>query len=209
MRTRNDMGLPAGLPLALVAGAGAALGALLLLRRAPGAGVVAGGIRIAAGRLLGPGTRTYTITQDDLLWLARCVVGEAGSSPSDQSGGAILWALAQNFLLVDRSTPLLSLAETARAYSHLLRQPTAAWCQSHPQLCDSTRAAIRQRLQTMAWSQVPATVRSLVERWAAGNVANPVPGMTDWASVPWAGGVLNIAGNIFGVSTGRRLVKAA
>jgi hypothetical protein len=131
----------------------------------------------------GPTGATYTLTDDDLLWLARAIKGEAESSVP--GGTAVAWALAQNFLLVGRRPPRMT------PFSLLIRR----YCQPvNPAWADPNGAK---------WSAIPASIRDIVQRFAAGTLPNPIPGMTDWATPRWRADNVEIDGNFFGRNPNR------
>jgi len=152
--------------------------------------------------LIGP-DRSYPLTQTDLLWLKRAIVGEVESG----NPAPIIWALAQNFLLVDRAHYFPTFTDLIRAYS----QPVnASWadansdkCRSHPEACTAQRMARRARIQSL--TSFSPRVEQAVAQFMAGSLPNPIPGLVDWKASPWQGGVIEIEGNWYGVSPERRM----
>lgn len=181
------------------------------LKRRPTVTVSTGRVTVANRVITGP-TGQYTLTDDDLLWLARAVKGEAESNIA--GGTAVCWALAQNFMLVGRRPPRMTpFSRLVRNYCQPVNpkwdDPNGAACQRNPQACTPDKIARRRRLTTMPWANIDRPITDLVTRWAAGQVPNTVPGMTDWAAASsgtWPGAQVNIGGNLFGVSAGRTLV---
>ena len=205
-------------PLTLLALAAA----VALLARGGGA---RGPVQISRGRLTGP-LGEYQLTRSDLLWLGRGVAGEVSDDPEDwtnpetmRGGAAVLWALAQNLLMVRRRSGLLppfnpgDMTRIARMYCQPINPKyeslRSRGCVQFPQRCTPRRLGRRRRFRTMQWSQLPAGIRQLVTRWAAGQVPNPVPGLVDWAEPRWSGAQVEIAGNWFGVGRARRLATTS
>jgi hypothetical protein len=206
-------------PLTLLALAAAVA---LLARGGDGA---RGPVQISRGRMTGP-LGQYQLTRADVLWLGRAVAGEVSDDPEDwanpetmRGGAAVLWALAQNLLTVRRRSGLLppfnpgDMTRIARLYCQPINPKyeslTSSGCVQFPHRCTPRRLARRRRFRTMQWSQLPAGIRQLVTRWAAGQVPNPVPGLVDWAEPRWSGAQVEIAGNWFGVARNRRIATSS
>lgn len=167
-----------------------------------------GRVTVQRETLIGP-TRRYRLTDTDILWLARALVGETGGTDR-RAMAAVVWTLAQNFLLIRRATTFETFSTLIRAYS----QPvSAAWvnpqsdkCRRSPDACSPARIARRQRIQAMGWAEIPEAVRVVVGAFRRGLLENPVPGAVDFASYRFPGDRVNIGGNWFGVGASRRLV---
>lgn len=170
-------------------------------------------VRVEAGVLIGPGDVRYRLTSEDRLWLGRAVLGETGGADRT-AAAAVLWALAQNFMLVIGSggarPRFASMTAMARAYCQPINP---AWsvageghCLDRPEACTEAKLSRRARVQSTSWSALPEATRSAVEAFFAGTLPNPVPGATDWSGAFWAGATRQVGGNWFGVSSGRRLV---
>jgi hypothetical protein len=178
--------------------------------------------------LHGPGDKTYRLTDSDMLWLGRAMVGEVGERASlwdnaetRRGGAAVIWALAQNFMLIigsgGKRPRFDTFTQVVRAYC----QPVnPAWARGgrfvvapHPRLSEASwRRAItedklnrRERISSMSWNSLPVKVRELIDSFRAGTLENPIPGMVDWAAGNWTGGQVRIAGNLFGSRPGKRL----
>lgn len=202
------------LTAAALIGLGAAYSVWLLTRSSAVPGkTTQSRVSVSEGVLTGPQGLSYRLTSDDLLWLCRAIVGEAGDAPSRQSAAAVAWALAQNFALIPSSmggTPRFStFAGLVRAYCQPVNPSWAVAgdgkCLEVPEACTPAHIARRARIRSLSWDQLGA-VRGYVQDFAAGRLENPVPGMVDWLAGPWAGGVVSIGGNVFGVKEGRRLI---
>jgi hypothetical protein len=178
-------------------------------------GVTRGRTYTVNGVLHGPEDKTYRLTDNDLLWLARALVGEVGASgwsdrDKQRGGAAVIWALAQNFMLVigagNRRPRFSTFTNIVRAYCQPVNpawmDPNGAKCQSHPDACTPARLNRRRQISSMSWNSIPPEVRDLVTQFKQGSLDNPVIGMTDWHARTWNGALVEIAGNHFGV--GRR-----
>lgn len=165
------------------------------------------GVTIENRVMRGPTGATYTLTDDDLLWLARAIKGEAGTHP--EGGVAVAWALAQNFLMVGRRPPrTATFTALIRAYCQPLSpqwaDPNSEKCRSRPGMCTPDMIARRREHINMPWESIPRSVRDLVTRFAAGQVPNPIPGKMDWRNSQWRADAINIGGNWFGRDPNRR-----
>lgn len=154
----------------------------------------------------GPTGATYTLTDDDLLWLARAINGEAGTKA--RGGAAVAWALAQNFMLVGRRPPRVStFTALIRSYCQpvnpIWADPNGAKCQRNPAACTPAKIARRAQITNMSWGRIPASVRDIVTRFASGALPNEVPGLVDWATPRWAPDNVEIDGNFFGRNPNR------
>lgn len=196
-------------------GAGLAATTLALVARAAFTGG-RGEVYVRGRVLYGPGGFTYRLTDSDLLWLARAVWGEAGTDK--RNGAAVIWAMAQYHALVlgsgGRRPKFSTLKNLLRAYCQPINPKWASrgasGCQRKPEHCTNRHLQRRRRITTASWDQIPSDVRDLVTKFAAGDLDNPVPGMTDWAAYDWSsraknGRLVNIGGNKFGVGVNRRL----
>jgi hypothetical protein len=164
-------------------------------------------VTIANRVMRGPTGATYTLTDDDLLWLARAIKGETGTHA--EGGVAVAWALAQNFLCVGANPPrTATFGALIRAYCQPLSpqwaDPNSAKCRAHPDRC--TPPMIRRRLEhiNMPWASIPQSVRDIVAHFAAGSIPNPIPGRMDWRNSKWRADAIDIGGNWFARDPGRR-----
>lgn len=101
------------------------------------------------------------------LTLARALVGEAGSRVRVDHR-AIPWVLARRWRLVYPRHGW-SFAELVERYCAPLRP----WLP-----LTARRASVR----ALAWADVPAPVRAIVEAWGEGRVADPCPTAIHWDS---------------------------
>jgi len=156
---------------------------------------------VAAIGALTMGRQTKTqvgLTQEDLLWLARALMGETEGS-SDRAMAAVAWAMFQRWQQKSRGKTFTQLL---RAYCQPINPEYATLagrgCRAHPEMCTVAHLERRRRISTMTWEQLPNVVRDLVERFGRGEVPNPVPGMVDFAAFSFPGERVVIDGNHFG-----------
>lgn len=179
-----------------------------------------GPVRLVGGIATGPTGYSFTITQQDKELLAQALVGEVAegasrwNDPEVQRGGAaVLWALLQLHMLWKSRTGTIPRMSSFQALIRSYAQPVnPEWsvpeqgrCVDHPEKCTPRIIARRQRIQSYTWNTVPAQVRDLINRWTAGQVPNPVPGMVDYAHYRFNGDQVNIADNNFGTLPWRQL----
>lgn len=120
----------------------------------------------------------YVLTPEDLLWAARMIYGEGGNSV------AVLWTMAAN-AAQHRSA---SFTNTIRAYSQPINPiwysdgskcgPGGSAVTSDA--CSPSRLAKRSMIAALQPAGMPAAW-NLVQRWAAGQIPNPVPRATEFA----------------------------
>jgi hypothetical protein len=171
-----------------------------------------GRVHVVNGQLATSGIPAYTITSTDKLWLGRALVGETGGR-ARRDLEAVTWALAQNFVLVigagNRRPRFSTFTDCIRAYSQPVNprwiDPNGVKCRQHPGACTERHIARRRRISSMSWSSLPQATRQAVDDFVAGRLDNPVPNMVDFAAYTFSGREINIGGNWFGTSEGRRL----
>lgn len=155
----------------------------------------------------GPTGASYTLTDDDLLWLARAVKSEAGTHA--EGGAAVCWALAQNYMMLGANPPrLATFTALIRAYCQPLNpiwmSLDGAGCRHSPGKCTPADLQRRQAHASRPWTSIEASIRDTVTRFAAGTLPNPIPNLTDWHADRYANAVREIGGNWFGYRSGRR-----
>jgi hypothetical protein len=204
------IGVGLGLGVLLVGGVASAM-----TRRRRG-----GQITVRNRIIEGPGGFRYELTDDDLLWLARAVWGEAGDR-NERGGAAVAWAMVQYHALVigrNGQRPAFStLTALLRSYCQPINprwaSMDASGCRERPGDCSVGALDRRRQITNASWSSIPSVPRGVVEQLAAGSLANPVPGMVDWAARDWSREsqtpLINIGGNKFGVGRNRRLYREA
>lgn len=158
---------------------------------------------IAAGLgvlVLQPKRGPMGLTQDDLLWLGRALVGETGAS-SERAMAAVSWAMYQRWQQLGRNRGR-SFTWMLQAYCQPINPKWASLaaegCRAHPEMCTVAHLSRRARITGLPWNNLPLAVRSFVERFGRGVVANPVPGMIDFAAFNFQGEQTVIDGNHFG-----------
>lgn len=121
---------------------------------------------------------TYQLTPSDLEWAARMIEGEGGDA------GAVLWTMAQRFALLhgDRFPTFRSLLQRYSSPINPRFNPcSAADVAAHP--LDCSDAAQARRARRIASPPSPEALE-LVQRWARGEVPNPVPRAVHFAIGP-------------------------
>lgn len=173
----------------------------------PGASI--GRVKIVRGHVSGPNGFSYTLTNNDKLWLGRAISGEVDYR-SQPGMSAVAWALVQNFVLVRRSQRFATFVDLLRAYAQPLSaawaDPNSSKCQNNPQLCTTRLIERRLAIQSTPWDRLPIEIRLFVEDFMAGLVQNPIPEMVDYAAFTFDGQQTTIAGNNFGTQPWRNLV---
>jgi hypothetical protein len=161
--------------------------------------------------MTGPTGATYTLTDDDLLWLGRAIKGEADESV--RGGTAVAWAMAQNYMTTGpgggpRFAALPTFTRLLRAYCQPINpawmDPNGAKCRARPQACTIQHLNRRRSISSMSWDSLSASIRDIVTRFAAGTLPNPIPDLTDWATPRWGADNVEIDGNFFGRKQPRR-----
>jgi len=175
-------------------------------------GVPTGRVYVSGGRLLGPGSTAVSLTPTDKLWLGRAVLGETGGTDR-RANAAVIWALAQNLMLIigsrDSRPRFSSFTALIRAYAQPVNPSWAVAgegkCILHPGSCTPARIARRAATASTLYADLPAATRETVGAFFNGTLANPVPGATDWHASHFEGATVQVGGNWFGVSPRRRL----
>lgn len=148
----------------------------MLVGRAAGLGAVDERLRAAGAELRSATGYTLRITPEDLLWLARAVQFEGGST------AATIWTYAQRAALYE----VPSLAGLVRAHSQpvnpIWASMDAEGCQRAPSRCTPEQLATRARAASIPWSELSPLVRAKVIAWARAELPNPVPRATDFAA---------------------------
>lgn len=126
---------------------------------------------------IGP-KKSYQLTDDDMLWAARMIVGEGGENCSRTKAAAYLWAMINRFMFYGKW----------KRYHELLRkfsQPiNPIWLRTGSKCkpggpyhgrdeCSEARLARRERTTNMAWENIPVTIRYFVREFAGGILPPP------------------------------------
>jgi len=190
-----------------------------LVRRVPfvtGTGTVSIHASVATPRSGTP----YQIDSNDRLWMARMLWGEVARSdsqwrdPEKQRGGAaVLWSLVNHYLTVGRKREIYpNLGAFLQGYSQPISyrwaDPGSSVCQRNPSMCTESRVSFRQNLRSRSWGSFPPELRNLVDRFVAGQVANPIGTRTDFRASGTGytpRDILVVAGNVFGTNPQARL----
>jgi hypothetical protein len=207
-----------------IIGTTAALGAtvLALLARTAFRRRQRSNVFIQNGVIHGPGGFRYRLTDQDLLWLARAIWGEADTHR--ENGAGVAWAMAQYYATVLNRRGGRPAFSTFTALLRAYCQPInpkwasrdASGCRRRPDHCTERHLAKRRRVTGASWSEIPSQVRQLVREFAAGQLPNPVPRMTDWAAHDWSSRskvplifirTRGLRGNHFGIGKNRRLYR--
>lgn len=65
----------------------------------------------------GPSGKTYTLTETDVIWLARSIRGECGPHPTREAAAAVSWTLMNRFMLLPAFAKWTSFTDLIRAFS--------------------------------------------------------------------------------------------
>lgn len=149
------------------------------------------------------GSKTYSLSEEDVLWLARMVVGEGGYKVSDRKKQALLWAMLQRYMLLEGFRSWKSLASLTRAFSQPInpiwdgvqnaadggkQDRCAPGGQYHgkPE-CSADRLRRREEMTKLSWAKIPLHVQEAVRAFQRGELPYP-SGVTqrinNWASYP-------------------------
>ncbi len=136
--------------------------------------------------ILAPGVQ-YQLTDQDVLWAARAAAFEGGE-PAD-----VLWTLTQRFVLRKPAHPDERFADFVLEFSqpinpdwsssgsHCRPAGTHYWTPS----CDPERLVRREYARVIEWpdllTEFPEAARATIA-WANGELTNPVPRATNFAS---------------------------
>jgi hypothetical protein len=129
---------------------------------------------------IGP-KRVYALTEEDKLWLARCIAGETGDHPKNFDGpAAVAWSMMNRFLLVKGQEAWPTFTSLLRNYSQPINPKWArggAKCPvaslSKDDLCSEDALQRRARITGLAWQNINIAIRNFVESFAEGNVTMP------------------------------------
>lgn len=128
----------------------------------------------------------YQLKPEDLLWLARAVEFEGGTTPE-----ATIWTYAQ-LAVRRRATSLTSLIRAhSQPVNPLWDELSDPKCQQYPEHCAETQIARRARAATTPWSSLSTRTRDLVTKWAQAELSNPVPRAVDFANAPVSQGFIS------------------
>lgn len=125
--------------------------------------------------------RVYTLTEEDKLWLARAMAGEAGENPGNLDGHKCVgWAMINRFLLSPAQGNWKTLTELLRAFCQPINPKWALGGPKCPQSspdrddpCYVGKLARRERITALPWNAIDADIRNLADAFAAGEVFMP------------------------------------
>lgn len=124
--------------------------------------------------------RGYTLTDEDVLWLARAFVGEAGEDCSEQEAAYLFWCWMQRFMLVKAAwnSESWSFTDLVRAHSQPVNPLWAVAgqgkCVSHPDYCTSDKIARRAKVSGYSVSELSGFgVYQYALKAQSGDLPNP------------------------------------
>lgn len=146
----------------------------------------------------GPTGRTIVLDSNDMLWAARGCLGEGGDCTDPDVLRAYLWAIMRRCLLTGSS---LGYGAMWKAFSQPINprwRRGGEFCRvggkyRGTDACSEARLDRRERLSSLPWASIPATVREGVLAFAAGALPPPVVELSlptgrnrlsNWASYP-------------------------
>jgi len=119
-------------------------------------------------------SKSYTLTDDDVLWLAKALAGEGGYGKhlGRAEASALAWTMFLRFFRWGNKW---------RSFKSLIRkfsQPTnPAWlnpngakCKANPDHCTPARIARRKEIQGWTWDQIPMSARMYATMFAEGGL---------------------------------------
>ncbi len=122
------------------------------------------------------GARSYQVSGEDCLVLAKSMWGECGGRPSERSCAAVAWCEMQRFMLwANRPESWETWSDFLTAFSSPInpRFELTPW-----------RAMIR----AASWEEIPANIRQWALDFCEGRLSNPVPWAVDFADASWMRG---------------------
>ena len=123
-------------------------------------------------------SKKYTLTDMDILWLARSLWGEGGNPIGRREASAVAWCMMNRFLMWPKGR-WRTFTEFMRAFSQpinpLWTDPTSSKCIAHPEACTSDRIARRRRIQGAAWDDLPFSAKLYATGFAQGNLFQVLP----------------------------------
>ncbi len=132
----------------------------------------------------------YPFTAEDMLWLARFVIGEAGGR-DDPGSRAVIWTMFNRYALFTHavyptfsrfiraySTPLQAVLNSGGAAARHYKSPDFERTGGNytGKYAHVPRGQLRRflKLQALPWSSLPASARALAERAIRGQLPNPI-----------------------------------
>jgi len=144
----------------------------------------------------------YTLTDEDILWLAKSLWGENGDNVTREEASAVAWTMWYRFIRWP-GHKWASFTELVRAFSQptnpIWLDPQGAKCQQYPQYCKDSHISRRRKIQGASWDQIPESARRYAILFAEGRLPDVLgPHYIDFASTPKAKATgRGIGGNYF------------
>lgn len=148
-------------------------------------------------------SRKYTLTDGDILWLARALYGEAGDPISRRSASAIAWCLINRYLMWGSDFwEGKSFTEFMRAFSQPINpiwtDPNSSKCLGQPKDCTPERIARRRMIQGAAWEDLPYSAKLYATTFAQGDLFQVLPNdIVDFSSCKRIERGIDVGGNCF------------
>jgi len=139
-----------------------------------------------AGKYKGP-RRSLVIRDNDLIWIARMVVGEGGYQVEEDAASALMWAMAHRYLLHPKQSNWPNFTALLKAFAQPINpiwdgnpnnQSGTDKCEPGGQYygtdhCSPSRLARRKKMANMAWEDIPLRVRNWVVEFQNGVLFPP------------------------------------
>jgi len=138
-----------------------------------------------AGKYTGP-RRELVIKNSDLIWMGRMVVGEGGYKVTEDGASAILWAMANRYLLHPKQEQWGSFVTLLRKFAQPINpkwdgvpdnQSGEDFCAGGKyegtKHCSPSKIRRREKMRTLAWENIPLRVRRWVGEFQNGVLFPP------------------------------------
>lgn len=142
------------------------------------------------GQVCYPDGGSKAITPDAVLWMAKMIHGETSGQPTDADATSMLWAIAQRsdiwgFRTWDWQRFIQAYSQPinpiwTRTGSKCSKYYATSYTGEIPDRCAERRLAKREAYLKMSWKDVSPLARRMSIDFAAGKVANTVPGVVGW-----------------------------
>ncbi len=134
------------------------------------------------GKIYGPNGFEYQITPNDLLWMARSIMGEGGSI------GATMWTYVNRLTAGGHGRTLSGLIQSFSQPVNPQWSRTGAFCNPESgtkrteDRCSEANLRERDSLRARNWTSIPDHVRRLVISFAQGRIQNQWGNVVDFAA---------------------------
>ena len=138
-----------------------------------------------AGKYVGP-RRTLVIRDSDLIWMGRMLVGEGGYKVKEDEASALLWAMANRYLLHPKQENWGSFSALLKAFAQPINTKWDGIPDNQPGIdscnggkyegtdhCSPSRLRRRQKMVTLAWEDIPLRIRQWVGKFQNGVLFPP------------------------------------